>query len=111
MTKKIIGISLLVIGGIWIIWFGYEAVRNLTTSREELVQKTRTLWVKEGLNNIMGEQIMDSEIQKAVDNQLKFDTIISLVVLLIGAGISFGGYSLYKRGNSDAQFSDVIKFD
>ena len=107
MTKKIIGICLIVIGGLLFLWTGYGLVKNLTTTREELIQQARTLFDEKGMSSYFSEE----QIDKMVDDTRKYGMIVPPITMLIGAGIAFGGFALYKRGRKDTQLSDTFKFD
>lgn len=111
MTKKIIGICLLVLGGVlflWtsFLWTSYGLVKNLTTSREEQIEQTKTMVNEEGISSYFS----DEQIEKMVDDSRKYGLIIPPIMMLIAGGIAFGGFALFKRGKKDEQLSDTFKF-
>lgn len=107
MTKKIIGICLIVIGASIFLLFGYNYIKNLTTTKEEMIEQVHTELAKSGLDNTLS----DEQLDKSLEESMKFGKIFSPIVILIGAGIAFGGFALYKRGKKDALLSNTIKFD
>ncbi|HQF01113.1 MAG TPA: hypothetical protein PKZ05_03485 [Bacteroidales bacterium] len=107
MTKKIICIFLLVIGGLLFLWTGYGFVKNLTPTREELIQQTRTFFDEKGMSTCFSEE----QIEKIIDDSRKYGMIVSPIAMLIGAGITFGGFALFRRGRKNTQLSDPFKFD
>jgi len=107
MTKKIIGISLLVLGGIIFLWTTYVFVKNLTVTKEELIEQVKIELAKKGVDNYF----TDEQLDKMMDENIKFGRIASPIIILIAAGIAFGGFALYKRGKKDAELSNTFKFD
>lgn len=107
MTKKIIGICLLVLGGVIFLWTGYGFVKGLTTSKEEMIKQVKTEFAKKGIDNYFP----DEQLDKMMDESIKYSRIFSPIIMLIGAGIAFGGFALYKRGKKDEQLSGTFKFE
>lgn len=107
MTKKIIGICLIVLGGTIFLWTGYGFVKTMTMTKQEMVEQVKTELAKKGADNYFS----DEQLDKMVDDSIKYERIISAIMMLIGAGFSFGGFALYKRGKKDAQLSDTFKFE
>jgi uncharacterized protein with PQ loop repeat len=107
MTKKIIGIFLLVLGGAIFLWTGYGFVKNLTMTKQEMIEQVKTDLAKKGVDNYF---FSDKQLEKMLDESTKRSKKISPLIMFIGAGIAFGGFALYKRGKKDAQISDTFKF-
>lgn len=46
-----------------------------------------------------------------MDESIKYSRIFSPIIMLIGAGVAFGDFALYKRGKKDEQLSGTFKFE
>lgn len=105
MTKKIIGICIIVLGSV------IFAVQIYNLSRiffqPELIKaKTEQQLVDKGFTQ---EQI---ELSMKMSEKLMGTTkIVGSVIALIGIGIAFGGYMMYKKGEKDSLLSAELNFD
>ena len=59
----------------------------------------------------MSSYFSEEQIEKIVDDSRKYGMIVPPIAMLIGVGIAFGGFALFKRGKKDSQLSDTFKFD
>ncbi len=108
MTKKIIGICLLILGATFFLWTGYNLVKNLTTTKQEMIEQTKKELAKKGISS--DDYYTEKLLNETIDDSIKYGRIISPILMLIGAGIAFGGFTLYIRGKRNAQLSDTFKF-
>lgn len=45
-----------------------------------------------------------------IDDNLKYYYVTAPIMIIIGGGIAFGGFALYKRGKKNSQLTDTFKF-
>lgn len=105
MTKKIIGICIIVLGSV------IFAVQIYNLSRiffqPELIKaKTEQQLVDKGFTQAQIELNM-----KLSDKLIGITKIVGAVIALISIGIAFGGFMLYKKGEKDSQLSNELNFD
>jgi len=105
MTKKIIGISLIVLGGLIFAGSSYELFR-IVFQPELMKAKTEQQFVEKGFTT---EQIETNMMW--VEKTYRTWKTVSSVIAIVGLGISLGGFLLFRKGKKDAQFSDNFKFD
>jgi len=105
MTKKIIGISLIVLGGLIFAYSSYTLF-HIVFQPELMKVKTEQGLVEKGLT---AEEI--ETYMMRVEKTYRTGKTVSSVIGIVGLGISLGGFLLFRRGKKDAQFSDNFKFD
>lgn len=107
MTKIIIGVCLLVIGGSFFLSEVYSSIKYFTSTREELKQQVRsyTDWPEHGI------YMSDEKVDKEVDEIRKWHVIGTPIAMLVGISIAYGGFVLFKRGRKDKKLTETFKFD
>ncbi len=101
------GIFLFFLGGTLFLGIGYGFINKLTMGKQEMIEKVKTELAVKGVENYFS----DEQIEKMLDDNMKFGKTISPIIMLLGVGIALGGFILYKRGVKDAQLSDTVKFE
>jgi len=101
-AKKIIGIFLIILSSLIILRSGYVLIDSLGINREELIEQNKRDFLL--FDN-------DQEREDFVDNHILWERLPAAVFLIIGLGIAYGGYALFKKGKKDKELSDTFKFD
>jgi len=100
--KKLIGIFLIVIGVVVFIFWGYSLF-NTFFQQDILKSQLEQQLIAQGLP--------DDQIEMSVDffeKTMNTWKIVSSVIVIIGIGMTFGGFVLFKRGKKDFQ---IVKRD
>jgi len=105
MTKKIIGICLIVLGGLIFAACSY-GLFQIVFQPDLMKAKTEQQLVEKGFS---AEQIEMSMMM--VEKTYGTMKIVNSVIAIVGLGIALGGFFLFRKGKKDAQFSDSFKFD
>lgn len=105
MTKKIIGICLIVIGFIIFAGSGYGLFQNVFQA-ELMKAKTEQQLAETGLS---ANQIqMHMQMSERLNQRIK---IVISFIAIVGLGLAVGGIYLFRKGKKDAQYSGNFKFD
>jgi hypothetical protein len=105
MTKKIIGICLIIIGLTVITVYVYNLIQ-MVSQPGKIMMKTEQQLVVKGYS----QQQIDASMS-VMKESMKTLKIIDSIIAFIGIGIAFGGFILFKRGNKDTRLSSAFKFD
>lgn len=105
MTKKIIGICIIVLGSV-IFAVQIYSLSRIFFQPELIKAKTEQQLVDKGFTQEQIELGM-----KMSDKMMGTTKIVSSVIALIGIVIAFGGFMMYKKGVKDSQLSTEFNFD
>jgi uncharacterized membrane protein SpoIIM required for sporulation len=107
MTKKILGISLIIIGGAIFLLTSISLVNNLTTSKKEMMEQVKTELATKGTKS----HYDDENLSMILNESNQYGRMFLSIILLIGLGIGFGGFVLFKRSNKYNKLSGTFNFD
>lgn len=105
MTKKIIGICLMVLGCLIFAVYIYS-IFQIVFQPERIKAKTEQQIINKGFPS---EQIQINMMM--IENNYKTMKIVNSVISIVGLCIAFGGVSLFRKGKKEVQFPDNFKFD
>ena len=105
MTKRIIGICLLVLGGLIILWFSYTFYQ-VQFEPDKLKGEAMEQFEQKGISDEQKRIILST-----FDKSFETLKIVDLVLILGGIGFVVGGFLLFKKGSQDKNFSNTFKFD
>lgn len=69
-----------------------------------MIEQVKTELAKKGIDNYFSEEQLD----KMMDDSIKYGRIFSPIIMLIGGGIAFGGFALYKRGKKMLNYQTLL---
>jgi ABC-type lipoprotein release transport system permease subunit len=103
-VKKVSGVIIIVIGSIIFLFMSYGFIRNLTTKNlqvktSQVVMSSRAPVDKPTMYNDSAEFLALGMRKKSM--------IVQAVLLIIGAGITFGGLALYKSGKRETPLVEI----
>jgi len=103
-TKMILGSVLGVLGIILAIISIYGLITLAGMDDYELIEQTR--YNLEKANSDLANRISNSELEESVRLSRKYGNISNIVFVLIGTGISYWGYSMFKKGKKQLSIAD-----
>jgi flagellar basal body-associated protein FliL len=105
MTKKILGICLIVLGCIIFAVSSYGIFQNVFQA-EQMKANTEQQLVEQGFS---ADQIHDfMQDNERISQNVK---ILISFIAFVGLGFAVGGFYLFRKGKKDAQYSGNFKFD
>lgn len=95
MTKKIIGLCLIIIGSVLFLRNSYALINHLSTPKEEDIQHTKRFYAEQGLSNYYSEE----SIEMLVKGNRTYQMVFLPIVMVISGGLIFGGIALFRGKN------------
>jgi len=112
MTKKIIGLCLIVLGCVIFVITAYNLFLIVSQPVESVTKTSRELANIE--EQLRAQGLPDKQIEdkmSAIQKSKKPNKIVDLLIVCIAIGISVGGIILLNGGMKETQLSNKFKFD
>lgn len=112
MTKKIIGICLIVLGCMIFLIYCYNLYQTVTRPVETVKKTSQEMMKMEG--QLVAQGLSQEEIDRKMSSVPKSNStiiIVDSIIVLISLGIVVGGFALLKKGMKDSHISKKFNFD